>query len=87
MANLKAILVVVSVLLAFTCIPISECTKKPVSGARKEDVPYIKCQVCEKVAAQLYHQVQKKQAEIAPKKVFLSSGSALKLRALKNARF
>ncbi|EXB38813.1 hypothetical protein L484_027246 [Morus notabilis] len=69
MANLKAILVVVSVLLAFTCIPISECTKKPVSGARKEDVPYIKCQVCEKVAAQLYHQVQKKQAEIAPKKI------------------
>lgn len=39
-------------------------------GARKEDIPYIKCQVCEKLAAQLYDQVQKKQAEISPKKVF-----------------
>lgn len=74
MAYLKAIFVVVSVLLALTSLPGSECAKKPVSGARKEDVPYIKCQVCEKLAAQLYHQVQTKRAEISPKKVFLSSG-------------
>lgn len=69
MANLKAIFVVVSVLLTLTSLPGSECAKKPVSGARKEDVPYIKCQVCEKLAAQLYHQVQKKRAEISPKKI------------------
>ncbi|POO00634.1 Saposin B type domain containing protein [Trema orientale] len=69
MAKLKAILVVVSVLVALSWIPISECAKKPVAGARKEDIPYIKCQVCEKLAAQLYHQVQKKQAQIAPKKI------------------
>ncbi|AES76332.1 hypothetical protein MTR_6g077350 [Medicago truncatula] len=43
--------------------------KKPVGIARKEDVPYIKCQVCEILAKQLYQQVQSKKAEISPKKV------------------
>ena len=62
----------VLVILAF--VSISECAKKPVTVARKEDIPYIKCQVCEKLAAQLHHQVEKKQAEIEPKKVTLSSG-------------
>lgn len=37
--------------------------------ARKEDVPYIKCQVCEKLASQLQQQVLKKQDQIAPKKI------------------
>lgn len=70
-AKMKSLLfVVVSVLLVSAWIPVSRCSKKPVMGARKEDIPYIKCQVCEKLAAQLYHQVQKKQAEISPKKVF-----------------
>ena len=50
-------------------LPLSHCSKKPVGVARKEDIPYIKCQVCEKLAKQLYQQVQNKQAEIAPKKV------------------
>nr|GMD01807.1 DUF3456 domain protein [Ipomoea batatas] len=50
-------------------LPISQCAKKPVGVARKEDIPYIKCQVCEKLAYQLYHQVQSKQAEISPKKI------------------
>ncbi|CAA3022201.1 nucleophosmin isoform X1 [Olea europaea subsp. europaea] len=48
-------------------IPMSQCAKKPVGVARKEDIPFIKCQVCEKLASQLYHQVQAKQAEISPK--------------------
>ncbi|XP_061352655.1 uncharacterized protein LOC133297505 [Gastrolobium bilobum] len=52
-----------------TWVPQSHCSKKPVGIARKEDVPYIKCQVCEKLAKQLYQQVQNKQAEIAPKKI------------------
>lgn len=60
---------VVSVVLAAS-IPLSHCSKKPVGIARKEDVPFIKCQVCEKLAKQLYQQVQNKQAEMAPKKVF-----------------
>ncbi|KAJ7973730.1 hypothetical protein O6P43_003918 [Quillaja saponaria] len=60
--------VVVSVLVS-AWVPVSQCSKKPVAVARKEDIPYIKCQVCEKLASQLYHQVQRKQAEIAPKKI------------------
>lgn len=71
MAKIKSVLfVVVSVLLVSAWVPVSRCSKKPLTVARKEDIPYIKCQVCEKLAAQLYHQVQKKQAEISPKKVF-----------------
>ncbi|KAL2666350.1 hypothetical protein AAZV13_01G003500 [Glycine max] len=60
--------VVVSVVVA-AWIPLSHCSKKPVGVARKEDIPYIKCQVCEKLAKELYQQVQNKQAEIAPKKI------------------
>lgn len=59
---------VVSVVFA-ACLPLSHCSKKPVGVARKEDIPYIKCQVCEKLAKQLYQQVQNKQAQISPKKV------------------
>lgn len=60
--------VVASLFISAWVLP-AYCSKKPVGKARREDIPYIKCQVCEKLAKQLYHQVQKKQAEIAPKKV------------------
>lgn len=50
-------------------MPLSHCSKKPVGVARKEDIPYIRCQVCEQLAKELHQQVQKKQAEISPKKV------------------
>ncbi|XLU53078.1 hypothetical protein S245_047726, partial [Arachis hypogaea] len=50
-------------------LPLSECFKKPAGLARKEDIPYIKCQVCEILAKQLHQQVKNKQAEIAPKKI------------------
>ncbi|KAJ4811696.1 Cell cycle protein GpsB [Rhynchospora pubera] len=43
--------------------------KAPATSARKEDIPYIKCQVCEKIAHQIHQQVQKKEAQISPKKV------------------
>ncbi|KAJ3691961.1 hypothetical protein LUZ60_012311 [Juncus effusus] len=43
--------------------------KPPATSARKEDIPFIKCQVCEKIAQQIHAQVQKKEAEISPKKV------------------
>ncbi|CAN6541116.1 unnamed protein product [Malus baccata var. baccata] len=69
MAKLKQILVAISVLLAvLASVPFSECVKKPAAGARKEDIPFIKCQVCEKLASQLHQQVEKKRVEIAPKK-------------------
>ncbi|KAL2626477.1 hypothetical protein AAZV13_07G112700 [Glycine max] len=60
--------VVVSMVVA-AWMPFSHCSKKPVGVARKEDIQYIKCQVCEKLAKELYQQVQNKQAEIAPKKI------------------
>lgn len=66
----KAVVFLLTVVLMISLwLPISECSKKPVGAARKEDIPYIKCQVCEKLALQLYQQVQAKQAEISPKKI------------------
>jgi len=46
-----------------------ECSNNPAAAARKEDIPYIKCQVCEKLASEVVSQVQKKEAQISPKKV------------------
>uniref|UniRef100_A0A803NTP1 Uncharacterized protein n=1 Tax=Cannabis sativa TaxID=3483 RepID=A0A803NTP1_CANSA len=45
MANLKAILVVLSVMATLAWMPILECAKKQVVVARKEDIPYIKCRL------------------------------------------
>ncbi|OIW09203.1 hypothetical protein TanjilG_11341 [Lupinus angustifolius] len=64
--KMKALLWFVAVSLV---VSISHCSKKPVGIARKEDIPYIKCQVCEKLGKELHQQVQKKQAEISPKKI------------------
>lgn len=68
--KMKTIIVLVfSILVISTWLQVSHCSKKPVGVARRDDIPYIKCQVCEKLAAQLYHQVEKKQAQISPKKI------------------
>lgn len=81
MAKVKRILVVVvSVMVAaLAVLPLSHGAKKPVTVARKEDIPYIKCQVCQKLAAQLYHQVHNQQARIAPNKVLFLSSLSLSL--------
>ncbi|GAB4852746.1 hypothetical protein Ancab_016955 [Ancistrocladus abbreviatus] len=50
-------------------VSLSESLKKPVGVARKEDVPFIKCQVCQKLASELHRQVHNKQAQISPKKI------------------
>ncbi|XWS26724.1 hypothetical protein CRYUN_Cryun26dG0054900 [Craigia yunnanensis] len=63
------LVLLISVLLLSTWVPVSLCAKKPVAVARKEDIPYIKCQVCEKLTSQLYQQVQTKQTQISPKKI------------------
>lgn len=63
------VVLVLAALVVSTWVPMSHCSKKPVGAARKEDIPYIKCQVCEKLANQLYQQVQTKQAQISPKKI------------------
>ncbi|KAG9456563.1 hypothetical protein H6P81_001071 [Aristolochia fimbriata] len=67
MARSEAVLLISLVFLA--SLGISDAAKKAVPTARKEDVPYIKCQVCEKLTAQLLQQVQKKESQIFPKKV------------------
>ncbi|XP_010262204.1 PREDICTED: uncharacterized protein LOC104600766 [Nelumbo nucifera] len=70
MAKTESIFVfLLAALLISSWLPISHSAKKPVSVARKEDIPYIKCQVCEKLAHQLYHQVKNKQDQMSPKKV------------------
>lgn len=67
----RVLLLLPLILILSSWLPISNCSKKPAGVARKEDIPYIKCQLCEKLAHQLYQQVQAKQAEISPKKVML----------------
>eukprot|EP00268_Persea_americana_P069516 TRINITY_DN988_c0_g1_i1.p1 TRINITY_DN988_c0_g1~~TRINITY_DN988_c0_g1_i1.p1 ORF type:complete len:298 (+),score=79.75 TRINITY_DN988_c0_g1_i1:115-1008(+) len=68
MARIEAILLF-SVLVLLLSLPISQSSKKPVAVARKEDIPFIKCQVCQKLAHQLHHQVNAKQSQISPKKI------------------
>ncbi|KAL6554977.1 hypothetical protein OROGR_006235 [Orobanche gracilis] len=58
-----------AIIIVYCWVPMCHCAKKPVGVARKEDIPYIKCQVCEKLASQLYHQVKAKQAGISPRKI------------------
>ncbi|KAL8243037.1 hypothetical protein R6Q59_013339 [Mikania micrantha] len=57
-----------SLLLCSSWIQISY-SSKPAGVARKDDIPFIKCQVCEKLAKELYEQVRDKQAKISPKKI------------------
>lgn len=52
-------------------------SKKPPPAARKGDIPFIRCQACEKIAHQIIHQVKKKEAQISPKKVVFSSSLSL----------
>lgn len=71
MARIEAILLL-SALVLVSSLPVSRSSKKPAAIARKEDIPFIKCQVCQKLAHQLHHQVNKKQTQISPKKVSFS---------------
>lgn len=43
--------------------------KKPIAVARKEDIPYIKCGVCQQIVKQLDRQVTNKRKQIAPKRL------------------
>ncbi|GJN00908.1 hypothetical protein PR202_ga18135 [Eleusine coracana subsp. coracana] len=42
--------------------------KKPTTAARREDIPYIQCQVCERIAREISAQVAKKQQALPPSK-------------------
>ncbi|XP_057768314.1 uncharacterized protein LOC130988471 [Salvia miltiorrhiza] len=67
--NSSLLLVLYALMIVCSLTPLSHSAKKPVGIARKEDIPYIKCQVCEKLASQIYHQVEAKRAEVSPKKL------------------
>lgn len=72
--NSSLLLVMFAIMIACSLTPLSHSAKKPVGIARKEDIPFIKCQVCEKLASQIHHQVEAKRADISPKKVILLPG-------------
>lgn len=49
--------------------------KKPATAARREDIPYIQCQVCERIAREISAQVAKKQQALPPSKKVLASSN------------
>ncbi|KAL3744791.1 hypothetical protein ACJRO7_013973 [Eucalyptus globulus] len=63
--NNAASAVVLCLILISTSMPTSECSSIPAPVAREEDVQYIKCQVCEKLASKLYRQVKNKRDQIS----------------------
>ncbi|EOA17071.1 hypothetical protein CARUB_v10005319mg [Capsella rubella] len=68
--NRVLIALTLALLVCSALLPVSDgAKKKPSSTPRKEDVPYIKCQVCEKLASRLHQQVKEKQQQISPKKI------------------
>eukprot|EP01018_Ginkgo_biloba_P015054 Gb_15758 [translate_table: standard] len=44
-------------------------SKKPIPLARRDDIPYIKCGVCEEIAKQLHLRVNNKRNQISPKQL------------------
>jgi hypothetical protein len=67
--NRVLIAVTLALLASSALLPVSDGASKPSSTPRKEDVPYIKCQVCEKLASRLHQLVKVKQQQISPKKI------------------
>lgn len=57
------------IILLVSWAQIGDCVKKPEASARKEDIPYIKCQVCEKLASEIFSHVKNKQDHVSPKKI------------------
>nr|XP_043624080.1 uncharacterized protein LOC122595718 [Erigeron canadensis] len=62
-------IIIIIVCSSSSYMQIADCLKKEGGVARKEDIPFIKCQVCEILSKELYHQVLHKQTNISPKKV------------------
>ncbi|KAK8941616.1 hypothetical protein KSP40_PGU004679 [Platanthera guangdongensis] len=73
MGRRAGVLTAVSLLFFFTylvSLPHACAKKKAVSAvARKEDIPFINCQVCEKISHQIYSQVKDKESKISPRKI------------------
>lgn len=73
----RAVALLVAVALATVLLHTVEVAagqKKPATAARREDIPYIRCQVCERIAREISAQVAKKHQALPPsKKVTLLS--------------
>ncbi|KAK8931143.1 hypothetical protein KSP39_PZI016137 [Platanthera zijinensis] len=73
MGRRAGVLTAVSLLFFFTylvSLPHACAKKKAVSAvARKEDIPFINCHVCEKISHQIYNQVKDKESKISPRKI------------------
>ncbi|AEE85639.1 putative protein [Arabidopsis thaliana] len=67
--NRVLVALTLALLASSALLPVSDAAKKPSSTPRKEDVPYIKCQVCEKLSSRLHQLVKEKQQQISPKKI------------------
>ncbi|XP_047059700.1 nucleophosmin-like [Lolium rigidum] len=69
-AMVVAVAVVVLSGLLLQAPPAAEAAgqKKPATAARREDVPYIRCQVCERIAREISAQVAAKQQALPPSK-------------------
>uniref|UniRef100_A0A0E0DX12 Saposin B-type domain-containing protein n=1 Tax=Oryza meridionalis TaxID=40149 RepID=A0A0E0DX12_9ORYZ len=63
-----AVAVAAAVLLLHPAAAAAAGPKKVATAARKEDIPYIRCQVCERIAREISAQVAKKQQALPPTK-------------------
>ncbi|KAF2304040.1 hypothetical protein GH714_026590 [Hevea brasiliensis] len=83
MANMKQILIVlVTLLVVSTWVPVSFSAKKPVFAARKEDIPFIKCQITEYQIIELAENVcnlKKEEADWIMKIDIVEQGDKLEL--------
>lgn len=70
MARGSAVVVVALAAVLLLVAPAAEAAgqKKPATAARREDVPYIRCQVCERIAREISAQVAAKQQALPPSK-------------------
>ena len=77
MARRAVALLVAVALAAVLLYPVAAAAaagqKKPATAARREDIPYIRCQVCERIAREISAQVAKKQQALPPSKKVLRS--------------
>ncbi|XP_031479723.1 uncharacterized protein LOC116250261 [Nymphaea colorata] len=66
---MSGVFVLLTLVLSSLFVSPSASKKEQIAVARKEDIPFIRCQVCETVARQLFSQVERKSSEISPKKI------------------
>ncbi|KAL9224723.1 hypothetical protein vseg_000732 [Gypsophila vaccaria] len=67
--TLQKLINFITILSVISCISMVNCVKKQEGVARKEDIPYIKCKVCERLAFEVNSLVHKKESQISPKKI------------------